>query len=227
MSKLPPLMPVLSGAVTFSRFRSAPAGDPPSDTKRWLSKGLKSGLFEPIDLKKTEDERAAGFVELENSDSTDFTTGSVLYGEYALFGFRVDTVKVPAPVLKAELSKWEKNFTKENDRPPTRGEKSENRASIKHMLRQRAVPFTKVHDVSWNLKTNQVHLWASSRKTVEEILFAIEEAFDVKLQPLVPVSLAAEAGISDENLVPTAELIGMEISAGELESSNEVNDGDA
>ncbi len=219
-------MPVLSGAVTFSRFRSAPAGDPPSDTKRWLSKGLKSGHFEPIDLKKTEDERAAGFVELENHDSTEFSTGAILYGDYALFGFRVDTVKVPAPVLKAELSKWEKAFEKENGRAPTRGEKSENRASIKHMLRQRAVPFTKVHDVSWNLKTNQVQLWASSRKTVEEILLAIEEAFDVKLQPLVPVSLAAEAGISDENLVPTPELIGMEISQSEIESS-EVSHGDA
>jgi recombination associated protein RdgC len=219
-------MPVLSGAVTFSRFRSEPAGDAPSDTKRWLSKSLKSGLFEPIDLKKTEDERAAGFVELENPESTDFTTGSVLYGEYALFGYRVDTVKVPPAVLKAELGKWATGFEKQNGRAPTRGEKSENRASIKHMLRQRAVPHTKVHDVSWNLKTNQVQLWAASRKTVEEILLALETAFDVKLQPLVPASLAAQAGISDENLVPTPELIGMEISPSEIQS-REVSHGDA
>jgi len=226
LSKVPPLMPVLSGAVTFSRFRSEPTGDAPSDTKRWLSKGLKSGLFEPIDLKKTEDERAAGFVELENSDSTDFTTGSVLYGEYALFGYRVDTVKVPPALLKAELAKWQKEFEKREGRQPTRGEKSENRASLKHMLRQRAVPMTKVHDVSWNLKTNQVQLWAASRKTVDELLLAIEECFQVKLQPLVPASLAAQAGISDENLVPTPELIGMEISSSEIASS-EVNHGDA
>ncbi len=226
MSKLPRSMPVLSGAVTFSRFRSEPAGNAPSDTKRWLSKGLKSGLFEPIDLKKTEDERASGFVELENHDSVDFTTGSVLYGEYALFGFRVDTVKVPAAQLKAELDKWMKAFTKENDRPPTRGEKAENRASLRHMLRQRSVPNTKVHDVSWNLKTNQVQIWAASRKAVDEILLAMETAFEVKLQPLVPASLAASAGIDDSNLLPTAELIGMEISQGEL-PSNEVSDGNA
>ena len=219
-------MPVLSGAVTFSRFRSEPAGNAPSDTKRWLAKGLKSGLFEPIDLKKTEDERASGFVELENHDSTDFSTGSVLYGEYALFGFRIDTVKVPAGQLKAELDKWAKAFEKQNARAPTRGEKAENRASLRHMLRQRSVPSTKVHDVSWNLKTQQVQIWAASRKAVDEILLALETAFEVKLQPLVPASLAARAGIADDDLVPTPELIGVEITNSEIPSS-EVTHGEA
>ncbi len=219
-------MPVLSGAVTFSRFRSEPTGNAPSDTKRWLAKGLKSGAFEPIDLKKTEDERAAGFVELENHDSTDFSTGSVLHGEYALFGFRIDTVKVPPAQLKAELDKWATAFEKQNGRPPTRGEKSENRASLRHMLRQRSVPSTKVHDVSWNLKTHQVQLWAASRKAVEEILLAVETAFEVKLQPLVPASLAARAGIADDALIPTPELIGVEISHGEI-PSGEVTHGEA
>jgi recombination associated protein RdgC len=223
---LPGSMPVLSGAVTFSRFRSEPTGNAPSDVKRWLAKGLKSGAFEPIDLKKTEDERAAGFVELENPDSVDFSTGSVLYGEYALFGFRVDTVKVPAAVLKAELGKWATSFEKQNGRAPTRGEKAENRASLRHMLRQRAVPSTKVHDVSWNLKTSQVQLWAASRKAVDEILLALETAFEVKLQPLVPASLAARAGIADDALIPTPELIGVEIAHSEIPSS-EVAHGEA
>ncbi len=93
------------------------------------------------------------------------------------------------------------------------------------MLRQRAVPHTKVHDVSWNLKTNQVQLWASSRKVVDEVLLAMETAFEVKLQPLVPASLAARAGIADDDLVPTPELIGVEISNSEIPS--EVSHGEA
>ena len=226
MSKLPGFMPVLSGAVTFSRFRSEPAGNAPSDKKRWLAKGLKSGAFEPIDLKKTEDERAAGFVELENHDSTEFSTGAILYGDYALFGFRIDTVKVPSAQLKAELDKWATAFEKQNGRAPTRGEKSENRASLRHMLRQRSVPGTKVHDVSWNLKTQQVQIWAASRKAVDEILLALETAFEVKLQPLVPASLAARAGIADDALIPTPELIGVEIANNEIPSS-EVAHGEA
>jgi recombination associated protein RdgC len=206
--------------VTFSRFRAEPAGDAPSDKKRWLTKGLKTGAFEPID-RRTDEERAVGFVQLEDPESTEFSAGTVLHGEYALFGFRVDTLKVPAPVLKAELEKWATAFTKENERPPTRGEKAENRASIRHMLRQRAVPNTKVHDVSWNLKTQQVQIWAASRKMVDEILLAVETAFSVKLQPLVPVAFAARAGIPDDALTPTPELIGVEL------SSSEVNHGEA
>jgi recombination associated protein RdgC len=129
-------------------------------------------------------------------------------------------------VLKAELDKWATAFEKQNGRQPTRGEKAENRASIRHMLRQRAVPSTKVHDVSWNLQTQQVQIWAASRKTVDEILLAMEQAFEVKLQPLVPAALAARAGIKDEELVPTPELIGMEISNSEIPSS-EVSHGEA
>ena len=73
-------------------------------------------------------------------------------------------------MLKAELDKWAAAFEKENGRPPSRGEKAENRASIRQMLRNRAVPITKVHDVSWNLKSQQLQIWAASRKAVDEIL---------------------------------------------------------
>jgi recombination associated protein RdgC len=204
-------MPVLSGAVTFSRFRAEPAaGSAPAD-KRWLAKGLRTGAFEPID-RRTDEERAAGFVELESQDSTEFSPGSYAYGEYALFSYRIDQIKVPGAVLRAELEKWAAAFEKEQGRAPTRGERAENRASLRHMLRQRAVPHTKVHDVSWNLKTHQVQIWAASRKAVDEVLLAVETAFEVKLQPLVPASLATRAGIPEGTLRPTPELIGVELS---------------
>jgi recombination associated protein RdgC len=208
-------MPVLSGAVTFSRFRAEPAKEAPSDQKRWLTKGLRSAAFEPID-RRSDDERASGFVELENQDSTEFSPGSFFYGEYVLFGFRVDTLKVPGPVLKAELNKWATAFEKDKGRAPSRGERAENRASIRQLLRNRAVPNTKVHDVSWNLKTQQVQLWAASRKTVDEILLALETAFEVKLLPLVPSAMATRAGVPEGSLAPTPELIGMELSVSEV-----------
>ena len=218
-------MPVLRGAVTFSRFLVEPAEGAAADLKRSLSRALKARAFAPID-RRSEEERAAGFVELENHDASEFSAGSLFYGEYALFSYRIDAIKIPSPVLRAELDRWATAFEKEKGRAPSRSEKAESKGSLRQMLRNRAVPITKVHDVSWNLKTNQVQLWAASRKTVEEILLALETAFDVKLQPLVPASLAAQAGISDENLVPTPELIGMEISPSEIQS-REVSHGDA
>jgi recombination associated protein RdgC len=62
-------MPVLGGAVTFARVRSEPGKKLPSDTRRWLAKGLASGAFEPLDPSKGDEERAAGFVELEDHEA--------------------------------------------------------------------------------------------------------------------------------------------------------------
>jgi recombination associated protein RdgC len=209
-------MPVTRGAVTFSRFRAESAGDGfPQDLKRWLTKGLKAHAFEPID-RKSQEERAAGFVELENTEAVEFPTGALFHGEYALFGFRIDQLKVPGSVVRSELNKWAVNFEKEKARAPSRVEKAEARGNIEQLLRSRATPRTKVHDVSWNLKTHQLQVWAASRKAVDEVLLAVEGALSVKLKPLVPASFAASAGIPDEALGPTPELVGAEISAGEM-----------
>ncbi len=207
---LPRLMPVLRGAVTFSRFLVEPGEGAPADLKRWFTKALKARAFAPID-RRSEEERAAGFVELEDHEGTEFATSHLYYGEYALFGYRIDQIKVPGPVLRAEVGKWAAAFEKEKGRPPSRGEKAENRASLRQMLRNRAVPTTKVHDLSWNLKTRQLQIWAASRKAVEEVLNAVEMAFKVKLVPLVPAEVASRTGIADSALAPTAELIGMEL----------------
>jgi DNA recombination-dependent growth factor C len=205
-------MPVLRGAVTFSRFLVEPAEGAPADLKRSLSRALKARAFAPID-RRSEEERAAGFVELESHDSTDFSAGALFYGEYALFGYRIDQIKVPGPVLRAEVDKWAAAFEKEKGRPPSRGEKTENRSSLRQVLRNRAVPVTKVHDVSWNLKSQQLYIWAASRKAVEEVLNAVEVAFKVKLVQLIPAAAAARMGIADSTLGPTAELIGVELPA--------------
>jgi recombination associated protein RdgC len=207
-------MPVLRGAVTFSRFLVEPAEGASADLKRSLPRALKARAFTPID-RRSEEERAAGFVELENHEATEFAAGNLFYGEHALFGYRIDRIKVPGPALRAELDRWATAFEKEKGRPPSRGEKRENRSSLRQVLRNRAVPLTQVHDVSWNLKSRQLYLWAASRKVVEEVLNGVEMAFKVKLVPLVPASVASRAGMDEASLGPTAELVGMEVDHGE------------
>jgi DNA recombination-dependent growth factor C len=216
-------MPVLRGAVTFSRFLVEPAEGAAADLKRSLSRALKARAFAPID-RRSEEERAAGFVELENHDASEFSAGSLFYGEYALFSYRIDAIKIPSPVLRAELDRWATAFEKEKGRAPSRSEKAESKGSLRQMLRNRAVPITKVHDVSWNLKSQQLQIWAASRKAVDEVLNALETAFKVKLIPLIPASAAARMGIEESALGPTAELIGLELSA---ELPVEVSHGEA
>lgn len=208
-------MPILRGSVTFSRYRLEHRDKPPSDVKRWLLKGLKSHLFEDID-RRSDDERAAGFVELENSDGTEFPPSALFYAERALFTWRVDQLKVPGAQVKAELEKWKAAFERENARRPSRGETAEHRNAVRQMLRSKATPVTRTHDVAWNMKTNELQLWTSSRKIAEEIQIALEEALSVKLLPLSAGAKAVSAEIPDAAVAPTAALLGVEVPVTEV-----------
>ena len=198
-------MALLSGSATFSRFTvEPPAGDP----RKWLTRGLAKGKFEPLDLQRSEDDRSAGFVEREETDSTRFSVGAVTLGEWALFAWRVDAVAVRASAVKAELAKWEGAFVSKNRRPPARAERASARETIRRELRLRTPVATRTFDVSWNLETHELLAWVASRKVVEEIAAALETSFDAKLTPGSPAALAARAGAVLEKLGPTAELVG-------------------
>lgn len=206
-------MPVQRGSVTFSRFRSDPLGKRASDTRRWLARGLARGAFEPLDVERGEEDRAAGFVSREDTDSTDFTAG-VLEGERALFGYRVDTIRVQAAAVRAELDRWANAFVEEHGRPPARGEKAQQKDLIRHALRLRTAPTSRIHDLSFNLRTGELLVWASSRKLVEEITAAVEAALEIKLQPRSASALAVTARLPEAALEPTPELVGL--AAGEV-----------
>lgn len=163
-----------------------------------------------MDLATPED-RAAGFVELEAHDATGFAPGSVFSGEHALFAYRVDQLRVPTAVVRAELDRWAAAFEKEQGRPPGRAERSRSRASIRQALRAKTEPRTRVHDVSVNLSSGQLHIWTTGRKVVEEIQAALEAAFKLKLLALVPAAVAARDGVAEATLAPTPELIGLEL----------------
>jgi recombination associated protein RdgC len=200
-------MPVLRGSVTFARFRSE-AGKLPRDTRRWLARSLARGAFEPIDVQRGEDDRAAGFVPLEDPDSTDLSAG-VLERDHALFAWRIDTIRVKAAAVRAELDKWAAAFEQERRRAPTRGEKATARDELRHRLRSRQAPTTRVFDVSWNLEAGELLVWAASRKVVDEVVAAVEAAFEVKLAPTSVSAQAVRAGIAEAALAPTAELLGL------------------
>ncbi len=209
-------MPILRGAVTFSRFRAG-SGDPSgTDTRRWLVEGLRKKSFAPLDLGCAGEDRSAGFVELERTDATTFGP-DLFQGEYALFGYRIDAVRVPAAALRRELEQWAATFRVEKGRAPARGERTAQREALREALRQHVTPTTRVHDVSWNLKLRELSIWAASRKAVEEVAAALEEALGVDLHPLTPSSSAKLGGVPDDALAPTPALMGPGFGAHEVD----------
>ncbi|MCU0699499.1 MAG: recombination-associated protein RdgC [Myxococcaceae bacterium] len=199
-------MPIRRGALSFARFRLV--GDVPKDTRRWLTKALAARAFEGIDPKGDED-RASGFVELEQNDRTDFAAGSVFEGLAALFAWRVERLRIPSQALRGQLSEWAQAFEQKNGRAPGRREKTEQKDVIRRALRSKTEPTVKVFDVSVDLAAKELQVWATARSVVDEVTEALESTLEVRLVPCVPASLL-DADVLDR-LAPTTELFGDEL----------------
>ncbi len=194
-------MPIRRGSVNLARFRLE--GAIPKDVKKWLQKGLAKTSFEPIDP-KSEDERAAGFVELEAPERVEFAAGNLFHGLHALFAWRVDRLKVPANAMRAGLLQWSQAFEQKNGRAPGRRERSEQKDTLKKALRAKQAPVTKLFEISIDLTSRDVFVWATSRTVVEEVQGALESTLELKLIPRVPAAFLP-AGVID-TLMPTPEL---------------------
>lgn len=203
-------MPIRRGAVTFARFRLV--GEHPKDTRHWLHKALKAKAFEPIDPKGDE-ERAAGFVELENDTATDFAVGNVFYGMSALFSWRVEKLRIPQTQIRAHLAEWAENFEKHQGRAPGRREKAEEKDHFKKTLRAKTEPSVKLFDVSLDLTTMDLFVWGTTRSIVEEVQAALEGELKVRLVPRVPTAFVKPELL--DTLEPTPALFGEEAADGQ------------
>lgn len=196
-------MPIRRGSVNLARFRLS--GELPKDVKRWLQRGLEKAAFEPIDV-KGDDERTAGFVELEAPERTEFSAGALFHGMHALFAWRVDSLKVKTSAVRAGLLQWSQAFEQKNGRAPGRRERAEQKDTLRKALRAKQDPVTKTFEVSLDLTSLDVFIWATSRTVVDEVQGALESALEVRLVPRVPAAFL-EPGVLD-GLVPTKALFG-------------------
>lgn len=199
-------MPIRRGALSFARFRLD--GSVPKDTRRWLLKALEARAFEGIDP-KGEDDRASGFVSLERPEVADFPAGEVFRGLNALFAWRVEKLRIPGQQIRTQLAEWAQAFEQKNGRSPGRREKSEQKDTIRKVLRSKTEPVVKVFDVSLDLAGKELQVWSTTRSIVEEVTEALESGLEVRLVPKVPASLV-DADTLDR-LAPTTELFGDEL----------------
>lgn len=198
-------MPILRGTATFARFRVELKSTSRPDWKNTVAPALHSRPFVPL-VRTEEEERSVGFVELEDHDAQEFSPATLYQGEWALFSWRVDEFRIPASQMKSELERWSKAFEAENERAPGRKEKLDAKQVLRQTLKVNAPILTRTFDVSWNLSTLELHIWASARNVVDEIQDVIEQAFDVSLRQLAPVVVADILGLSEKSLMPTPAL---------------------
>ncbi len=194
-------MPLQRGPVSIARFRFEDAL--PHDVRRWLTQALRTRAFEGIDPKGDED-TASGFVELEDNAATDFAPGTVFIEGHALFSFKVEKLRISASELRAEMKQWGERFELDNGRPAGRKEKTAAKEAIRHKLRSKAEPSSKVFDISLDLKTADLHIWGTTRSVVDEIVEALEANLKNRLIGRVPAAFAKPDVI--DALSPSPEL---------------------
>ncbi|MFO0725141.1 MAG: recombination-associated protein RdgC [Myxococcota bacterium] len=204
-------MPLLRGNLSLARFTVEPKPSAPKDLRRSAGKALKRKAFQPIDI-NGEDDRSLGWVEVEDSESSEFAGERLLFGEHLLFSLRVDRLRVPTSVVKNELNAWANAYEKENGYAPKRSEKKNQKELIERKLKKRAFPSRKIFDVSWNTSSQVLCIWATAAAAVEEIHLLIEETFEVRLHPMTPGAIAEAADLPRGALTPTADLIGAVLS---------------
>jgi DNA recombination-dependent growth factor C len=195
-------MPIRKGSISCSRFLIE--GGIPKDTRKWLTHALKKSAFEPINP-KTDEERGAGFVEFEDENATTWSTG-LFEGDFALFAWRIDKIRIPGASVRAELAEYSRKYEAKHGRPPSRGQKNEQKELIRRSLRNKTPAVTKVHDVSIQLKSKHVLVWASATGVVEEVQGALELGLAARLLPCTPQQNLGPSVL--ETLAPTPELFG-------------------
>ncbi len=203
-------MPVLKGAVTFARYKVVRTKDEPKDLKRSLSEALRRNAFEELDPGGDED-RASGWVELEDQDAVDLAPSRFIFGDYLMVSWRVDTLRVPTSRVKAELDRWARVHEAERGEPPNRASKKAQKELIIQKLRNQAFPSTRTYDLTWNLEKDMIFIWSSARKVVDEIVIALEDGFNLELKAQSPGALTDAAEISGDAIQPTPELFGSDV----------------
>ena len=204
-------MPLLKGAATFTRYRvepepkSAKPTKGPYQPKTDLAKLLKLRVFVPLEP-GGEEERAQGVCELGHKERLEFNPGALYQGEFALFSYRIDEVRIPSAQVKAELESWQQQFEAAEQRKPSRKEKLDRKGEIRHTLKSKYPITTKFHDVSWNLETGYLQIWAGARKAIDEVSVAVEQLLGARLVAVAPVTVALDLGVPDGSLLPTQEL---------------------
>ena len=153
---------------------------------------------------------------MDDEEATDLTPSDIIRGEYAMASYRVDRLQIPARAVKAEVDAWVRQQETERGERPKRHEIREVKEMILGRLRERALVITRTYDVTWNLTSDVVQIWAGSKSVLEEVQVLMEDAFSIGLHTLDSAGIAARMGFDVEALTPTPELVKAKLTKGQV-----------
>jgi DNA recombination-dependent growth factor C len=191
-------MSLLQGTLSLRRFLVL--GPVPSEED--LAEGLRQDCFRPFE-DGLEEERM-GWCDWRNLLISPPDPDWVVQERFAVFALRLDSRKVPAALLKAQVDLRLLTLQKEKDLAFVGKEARISLADeVKAELLLKVLPTPKVSEVAWDLKGGMLWTTASSVKTQSALIQLFIKSFGCELQPLAPLILAGRMlpNIPVENLV--------------------------
>jgi hypothetical protein len=176
-------------------------GEMPSVESPAFAKRLTDRRFRALGPKE---ERAFGWVSVDNLLETTFHPGTLSRGAAAAFALRIDRRRPDARLVRATLDLEERAArAAQGDGPKKRRreERQEMRRAISERLLEEAKPTVEVHSVLYFPRTKTVLYLSLSRPSNETFRTHFADTFDTTLSTLTPyhraVELLADRGASE------------------------------
>lgn len=164
---------------------------------------LKQFAFTPIDDLPNE-ETARGWVNFDDILDLAWEVSVPEKGNFMVFGFRIDTRRVPAPVLKVE---YEKALQEEMEKAQAEGKKfvsrerkKELKALIKAKLMAKTPPSPAVVDAALDMTTGQLLVGSTSGRQLEAFAEHFKSSFGQDMKELTFAGLEDRADALKDGL---------------------------
>jgi len=177
------------GALSFKTFEVS--GKNPTPSHERLLERLEQFAFAGIDAQ--EEGAVHGWVAPDHLFDGDFASPKVFRGQYALFALRIDTKKVPGPVLAAHTALAIAAACEADgvEKLPAK-QKRDLKREVKRQLLAETPPVQRAYGVFWNVRARKVFLQSTSKAVVEAFRALFERAFELNLEPHSPGMRAAQ-----------------------------------
>jgi DNA recombination-dependent growth factor C len=156
-------MGLIKGALSLTRYRVLE--EPPETlTDEYLSGRLAQNAF--LDIEYTAEEQSLGWVEFFNHLGIVFNPATYRFGGLLAFTLRLDTRRLPPPILRRYCALREAQLTRDGHRlnSLTRRQMKE---AVKAQLLPRVLVATELMEVAWLHGENEVWLAAAGEKRRE------------------------------------------------------------
>lgn len=171
-------MPILKGAMSFTRFRIT---NEAQISPEQIAERINLFRFRPLHP-RAEDTETVGFCPFlaEYDDEKIIETRDFLYDDNIVLCLRIDTLTLPKDLLKFMVKKSLQAYQRDHQRLPDRRVKKEIELAEAQSLRARVLPKTKIVESVWCQKTGELRVFSRAPNMIDRFIDIFQNTFTTK-----------------------------------------------